>query len=182
MAVIRFTLNGKPETADVVPAMPLLWVLRDTLGLTGTKYGCGMALCGACTVHVNGQPMRSCSTPISSVAGKSVTTIEGLSGEDKASPAMHSVQRAWIEEDVPQCGYCQSGQIMTAAALLTKAPSPTDADIDEAMRGNICRCGTYQSIRRAVHLAAKYHAAANTKPATRAENGVAVGSIERGAE
>jgi aerobic-type carbon monoxide dehydrogenase small subunit (CoxS/CutS family) len=153
MAMIQFTLNGKPQTADVVPAMPLLWVLRDTLGLTGTKYGCGMALCGACTVHVNGQPMRSCSTPISSVAGKRVITIEGLSPDGS-----HPVQRAWSEEDVPQCGYCQSGQIMTAAALLSKTATPTDADIDEAMRNNICRCGTYQSIRRAVHLAARYQA------------------------
>jgi len=150
MPAIQFTLNGKPQTVDTVPAMPLLWVLRDNLGLTGTKFGCGMALCGACTVHVNGQPMRSCSTPASSVAGKTVTTIEGLSPD-----LSHPVQRAWIEEDVPQCGYCQSGQIMTAAALLAKKANPTDADIDEAMRNNICRCGTYQSIRRAVHLAAQ---------------------------
>ena len=142
MAAIKFSLNGKAQTVDVVPQMPLLWVLRDTLGLTGTKFGCGMALCGACTVHLNGQPIRSCVTPISSVAGKNVTTIEGLSAD-----ASHPVQRAWIEEDVPQCGYCQSGQIMTAAALLNKAANPTDADIDEALRGNICRCGTYQSIR-----------------------------------
>ena len=151
MAAIRFTLNGKPESADVVPAMPLLWVLRDTLGLTGTKYGCGMAVCGACTVHVNGQPMRACSTPIGSVEGKSVTTIEGLSPDSS-----HPVQRAWIDADVPQCGYCQSGQIMTAVALLSKTKAPTDADIDEAMRNNICRCGTYQSIREAIHLAAQY--------------------------
>ena len=154
MPVIRFTLNGKPESADVVPAMPLLWVLRDTLGLTGTKYGCGMALCGACTVHLDGQPVRSCSMPMSAVAGRRVTTIEGLSPDSS-----HPVQRAWIDEDVPQCGYCQSGQIMTAAALLAKTASPTDADIDEAMRNNICRCGTYQSIRQAVHRAAQYHAA-----------------------
>jgi aerobic-type carbon monoxide dehydrogenase small subunit (CoxS/CutS family) len=159
MPAFQFTLNGKPQAADVVAAMPLLWVLRDTLGLTGTKYGCGMALCGACTVHVNGQPMRACSTPVSSVAGKHVTTIEGLSTDGS-----HPVQRAWTEEDVPQCGYCQSGQIMTAAALLAKTAKPTDADIDEAMRNNICRCGTYQSIRRAVHLAAQYQAAA-AKPA-----------------
>ncbi len=159
MAAIQFTLNGKPESADVVPAMPLLWVLRDTLGLTGTKFGCGMALCGACTVHVNGQPMRACSTPISSVAGKRVTTIEGLSPDGS-----HPVQRAWADEDVPQCGYCQSGQIMTAAALIAKTASPTDADIDEALRNNICRCGTYQSIRRAVHMAAQYQAA-GAKPA-----------------
>lgn len=164
MAAIKFTLNGKAQTVDVVPQMPLLWVLRDTLGLTGTKFGCGMALCGACTVHINGQPIRSCVTPISSVAGKTVTTIEGLSANNS-----HPVQRAWIEEDVPQCGYCQSGQIMTAAALIAKAPNPTDADIDEAMRGNICRCGTYQSIRRAVHLAARYRAAGNGKTAGGAE-------------
>src|SRR5580704_12532416 len=159
MAAIKFSLNGKPQTVDVVPQMPLLWVLRDTIGLTGTKFGCGMALCGACTVHLNGQPIRSCVTPISSVAGKNIITIEGLSADGS-----HPVQRAWIEEDVPQCGYCQSGQIMTAAALLNKAGNPTDADIDEALRGNICRCGTYQSIRRAVHLAAKYQAAAAGHP------------------
>jgi isoquinoline 1-oxidoreductase subunit alpha len=155
MAAVRFTLNDKPQTVDVVPQMPLLWVLRDTLGLTGTKFGCGMQLCGACTVHINGQPARSCGTPISSVAGKNVRTIEGLS----ADGASHPVQQAWIEADVPQCGYCQSGQIMTAAALIDKPNSrPTDADIDEAMRGNLCRCGTYQSIRRAIHLAAQYKA------------------------
>jgi aerobic-type carbon monoxide dehydrogenase small subunit (CoxS/CutS family) len=155
MAVIKFNVNGKAEMVDVVPQMPLLWVLRDTLGLTGTKFGCGMALCGACTVHINGQPMRACSTPVGSVAGRNVTTIEGLSPDSS-----HPVQRAWIEEDVPQCGYCQSGQIMTAAALLSKKASPSDADIDEAMHGNICRCGTYQGIRRAVHRAAQYQAAA----------------------
>jgi len=164
MAAIKFTLNGKSQTVDVVPQMPLLWVLRDTLGLTGTKFGCGMALCGACTVHINGQPIRACVTPVSSVAGKTVTTIEGLSANNS-----HPVQRAWIDEDVPQCGYCQSGQIMTAAALLAKAPNPTDADIDEAMRGNICRCGTYRSIRRAIHLAAQYRTAANGKSAGGAE-------------
>jgi isoquinoline 1-oxidoreductase alpha subunit len=149
MAAVKFTLNGKPQTVDTVPAMPLLWVLRDTLGMTGTKFGCGMALCGACTVHVNGQPVRSCVTPISLVAGKSITTIEGLSPDNS-----HPVQLAWIEADVPQCGYCQSGQIMTAAALLAKTSQPTDADIDEAMRGNICRCGTYDGIRQAIHRAA----------------------------
>jgi aerobic-type carbon monoxide dehydrogenase small subunit (CoxS/CutS family) len=149
MSAVKFTLNGKPQTVDVAPAMPLLWVLRDTLGMTGTKFGCGMSLCGACTVHINGQPVRACVTPISSVASKTVTTIEGLS-PDRSNP----LQVAWIQEDVPQCGYCQSGQIMTAAALLAKTANPTDADIDEAMRNNICRCGTYQSIRRAVHLAA----------------------------
>jgi len=153
VATVKFILNGKSQTVDVVPEMPLLWVLRDTLGLTGTKFGCGVALCGACTVHLNGQPIRSCSTPISMVAGKKVTTIEGLSPDRS-----HPVQRAWIDEDVPQCGYCQSGQIMTAAALLEKTAHPTDADIDEVMRNNMCRCGTYQAIRKAVHLAAQYHA------------------------
>ena len=144
-----FTLNGKPQRVDVPAAMPLLWVLRDTIGLTGTKFGCGIAECGACTVHLDGQPVRSCVTPISSVAGKTVTTIEGLSGDRS-----HPVQRAWIAEDVPQCGYCQSGQIMSAAALLAKTPSPTDPQIDAAMSGHICRCGTYHSIRRAIHRAA----------------------------
>jgi isoquinoline 1-oxidoreductase alpha subunit len=129
--------------------MPLLWILRDTLGMTGTKFGCGMGLCGACTVVIDGQPQRSCMTPVSVVAGKNITTIEGLSPDRS-----HPVQKAWIEEDVPQCGYCQSGQIMTAAALLAKTPNPTDADIDSAMRNNICRCGAYNSIRRAIHRAA----------------------------
>jgi isoquinoline 1-oxidoreductase alpha subunit len=150
VAAIKFTLNGKPQTVDVLPRMPLLWVLRDTIGLTGTKFGCGMALCGACTVHVDGQPMRSCVTPVSLVAGKKITTIEGLSINRS-----HPVQRAWIEEEVSQCGYCQAGQMMAAAALLEKTPNPTDADIDEVMRNNICRCGTYQAIRRAVHRAAQ---------------------------
>jgi aerobic-type carbon monoxide dehydrogenase small subunit (CoxS/CutS family) len=150
MSAINFTLNGKPQTVDVVSQMPLLWVLRDNLGMTGTKFGCGMALCGACTVHLNGEAIRSCITPISSVAGKKVTTIEGLSGDGN-----HPVQRAWTEADVPQCGYCQSGQIMAAAALLAKNKRPTDADIDEVMRGNICRCGTYQDIRHAIHRAAE---------------------------
>ena len=150
MANITFTLNGAPQTVDVVPEMPLLWVLRDVVGLTGTKFGCGMALCGACTVHVDGQPIRSCSTPMKSVAGKKVVTVEGLSPN-----GTHPVQRAWMEVDVPQCGYCQSGQVMTAAALLARKPKPTDADIDEAMRGNLCRCGTYQSVRTAVHRAAE---------------------------
>lgn len=146
---INFTLNGKPQIVDVSPDMPLLWVLRDTLNMTGTKFGCGMALCGACTVHINGEATRSCITPISNVSGKKVTTIEGLSAD-----ATHPVQQAWIAEDVPQCGYCQSGQIMSAVALLTKKPNPTDADIDDAMSGNICRCGTYQRIRKAIHRAA----------------------------
>jgi isoquinoline 1-oxidoreductase alpha subunit len=144
-----FILNGKSQTVDVSADMPLLWVLRDTLNMTGTKFGCGMALCGACTVHLNGEMTRSCITPISSVAGKKVTTIEGLSADGS-----HPVQQAWIAEDVPQCGYCQSGQIMSAVALLAKKPHPTDADIDDFMSGNICRCGTYQRIRKAIHRAA----------------------------
>jgi isoquinoline 1-oxidoreductase subunit alpha len=146
---ITFTLTGKAQTVDVSPEMPLLWVLRDTLNMTGTKFGCGMALCGACTVHIEGEPARSCSTPISRVAGKKVTTIEGLSAD-----GTHPVQIAWMAEDVPQCGYCQSGQIMSAVALLVKKSNPTDADIDDAMSGNICRCGTYQRIRKAIHRAA----------------------------
>jgi aerobic-type carbon monoxide dehydrogenase small subunit (CoxS/CutS family) len=147
---IQFALNGKQTSVEVPPQMPLLWVLRDTLGMTGTKFGCGMSLCGACTVHVGGQPTRACVTPVANVEGKQVTTIEGLSEE-----RTHPVQRAWVDLDVPQCGYCQSGQIMTAAALLAKKPVPTDADIDEAMRGNLCRCGTYQGIRAAVHRASE---------------------------
>jgi aerobic-type carbon monoxide dehydrogenase small subunit (CoxS/CutS family) len=146
MASIRFNLNGKPQSADVIPEMPLLWYLRDSLGMTGTKFGCGMALCGACTVHINGSAARACITPISAIAGKTVTTIEGLS---------HPVQEAWIEEDVPQCGYCQSGQLMAAASLLSRTSNPTDADIDEALKGNICRCGTYNQIRKAIHRAAE---------------------------
>jgi len=150
---IAFTLNGKSQTVDVSPEMPLLWVLRDTLNMTGTKFGCGMALCGACTVHINGEAARSCITPVSSVAGKQITTIEGLSADGS-----HPVQQAWMAEDVPQCGYCQSGQIMSAVALLSKKASPTDADIDDAMSGNICRCGTYQRIRKAIHRAAAMQA------------------------
>ena len=150
MAAINFSVNGQRQNVDVPPQMPLLWVLRDSLGLTGTKFGCGMGLCGACTVHIDGQATRSCSTQVSNIAGKSVTTIEGLSPN-----GTHVVQQAWLEVDVPQCGYCQSGQIMTAAALLSRNPRPTDADIDSAMRGNICRCGTYQSIRAAIHRAAQ---------------------------
>jgi isoquinoline 1-oxidoreductase alpha subunit len=151
---IQFLLNGKSQTVDVNPNMPLLWVLRDTLGMTGTKFGCGMALCGACTVHIDGEATRSCITPISSVTGKKITTIEGLSPDRS-----HPVQKAWIEIDVPQCGYCQSGQIMSAAALLATNAQPSDAEIDGAMKGNICRCGTYQRIRQAVHLAAKLQGA-----------------------
>jgi len=144
-----FVLNGRPRTVTVAADTPLLWVLRDTLGMTGTKFGCGIAQCGACTVHVDGAATRTCVLPVSAVAGKHVTTIEGLSPNRS-----HAVQRAWMEEDVPQCGYCQSGQIMAAAALLAKSPHPTDVDIDMAMT-NICRCGTYQRIRAAIHRAAK---------------------------
>src|SRR5271168_5416353 len=155
---VTFTLNGKSQTVDVSPQMPLLWVLRDTLGMTGTKFGCGMALCGACTVHVNGEATRSCVTPISAVSGKKITTIEGLSPDRS-----HPVQQAWIEVDVPQCGYCQSGQIMTAAVLLAENSAPSDQDIDEAMSGNICRCGTYPRIRRAIHRAAEIQAQRGAK-------------------
>ena len=146
---ITFILNGNSQVVDVSPEMPLLWVLRDILNMTGTKFGCGMALCGACTVHINGEASRSCITPISTVAGKNITTIEGLSLD-----GTHPVQQAWVAEDVPQCGYCQSGQIMSAVALLAKKTNPTDAHIDDAMSGNICRCGTYQRIRKAIHRAA----------------------------
>ena len=148
--MISFTLNGKPVNVDDDPATPLLWVLRDSLGLMGTKFGCGMALCGACTVHLDGKAIRSCVAPLARVAGKRVTTIEGLSAN-----LSHPLQRAWIEVDVPQCGYCQSGQIMSAAVLLAQNAKPTDKDIDEAMSGNICRCGTYTRIRKAIHRAAE---------------------------
>ncbi len=146
---MKLTVNGAEHEIDAPPDMPLLWALRDLLGLTGTKYGCGMAQCGACTVHVDGAPRRSCATPVSAAAGKKITTIEGLS-----SDGSHPVQRAWAEMDVVQCGYCQPGQIMSAAALLAAKAEPTDADIDAALSGNICRCGTYQRIRAAVHRAA----------------------------
>ena len=144
-------VNGKPVTVQAADDTPLLWVLRDELGLTGTKYGCGIAQCGACTVHANGQAIRACQTPIAGLDGVKITTIEGLGGS-------HPLQAAWVRHDVPQCGYCQSGQIMSAAALLAKKPNPTDADIDDALRGNLCRCGTYQGIREAIHLAAKSQA------------------------
>ena len=147
--MITLVVNGKPQRVNSAPDLPLLWVIREDLGLTGTKYGCGMALCGACTVHLDGTPIRSCVTPISAAAGKKVTTIEGLSPQ-----GTDPVQRAWVELDVPQCGFCQSGQIMSAAALLAQKAAPTDADIDSAMAGNICRCGTYQRIRAAIHRAA----------------------------
>lgn len=149
MATITFTLNGQRETVEAEPSTPLLWIIRETVGLTGTKFGCGMALCGACTVHMDGEAMRSCQLLLSQAEGREITTIEGLS-QDRS----HPLQRAWIAEEVPQCGYCQSGQIMNAAALLERNPSPSDEDIDEAMSGNICRCGTYARIRRAIHRAA----------------------------
>ena len=147
--MINLDLNGRQVAVDVDTDMPLQWVLRDVLALTGTKYGCGMALCGACTVHLEGAPVRSCVTPVSAASGKRITTIEGLSPDSS-----HPVQRAWIELDVAQCGYCQSGQIMSAAALLAQNAQPSDAEIDAAMGGNICRCGTYQRIRAAIHRAA----------------------------
>jgi isoquinoline 1-oxidoreductase alpha subunit len=146
---VTLVVNGRSRSVDVPGDTPLLWVLRDALGLTGTKFGCGMALCGACTVHLNGKPIRSCTVPVAALEGKRITTIEGLSPDGG-----HPVQRAWVVEHVPQCGYCQSGQIMSAAALLADKPNPTDAEIDAAMGGNICRCGTYQRIRAAIHRAA----------------------------
>ena len=149
--MMKLTVNGQPYTVDVEPTMPLLWVIRDVLHLTGTKYGCGMAQCGACTVHLNGDAVRSCVTPVKRAENQTVTTIEGLSPN-----FTHPLQQAWIAEDVPQCGYCQSGQIMAAAVLLKENPNPTDEDIDDAMSGNICRCGTYQRVRKAIHTAAEY--------------------------
>ena len=147
---INLSINGQGRSVDVDPNTPLLWVVRDELGLTGTKYGCGIAQCGACTVHVDGEPLRSCSAPVSAVVGRQVTTIEGVS-----SRAAKAVQKAWVELDVVQCGYCQSGQIMSATALLEKIPKPSDTDIDHAMAGNICRCATYHRIRAAIHAASK---------------------------
>jgi len=147
--MISLTVNGKRYDVDVAPEMPLLWVIRDTIGLTGTKFGCGLSQCGACTVHLEGNPIRSCTTPVSLAAGKKVTTIEGLSPNSS-----HALQVAWVAEQVQQCGYCQSGQLMSASALLAKTPKPTDAEIDAAMTGNICRCGTYQRIHRAIKRAA----------------------------
>lgn len=148
MANLTLTINGRKHTVDVDPQMPLLWAIRDFIGLTGTKFGCGMAQCGACTIHLDGNATRSCVLPVSAVEGKQITTIEGISPDRS-----HPVQKAWIKEQVPQCGYCQSGQIMSAVALLKKNPRPSDADIDMAMQGNICRCGTYQRIRKAIHTA-----------------------------
>ena len=156
MRVVTLIINGTTRSIDAEDDTPLLWVLRDHLALTGTKYGCGMALCGACTVHVDGEAVRSCVLRVGALNGRHVTTIEGLS-QDRS----HAVQRAWIELDVPQCGYCQSGQIMAAAGLLAKNSKPTDADIDEVMKGNLCRCGTYQSIRKAIHRASEILTASN---------------------
>jgi len=150
--MISLSINGTEHRLDVNPRTPLLWVLRDHVGLTGTKFGCGMALCGACTVHVDGEAVRSCSAPVASLEGKKIVTIEGLAN---AGSGLHPVQQAWIEKDVVQCGYCHSGQIMSAAALLAKRPNPTDADVDAAMSGNICRCGTYERIRAGIHRAAE---------------------------
>ena len=150
MAHFVLEVNGRERTVDAEPEMPLLWALRDLLNMTGTKYGCGIGMCGACTVHLDGQAVRSCQTPVNSVGSRKVTTIEGLS-----SDGSHPVQRAWIAEQVPQCGYCQSGQIMQAAALMAKTPHPTREQIDQAMTGNICRCATYQRIRRAIERAAQ---------------------------
>src|SRR5260221_517177 len=149
MASFTLKINNKSHTVEADPAMPLLWAIRDLVGLTGTKYGCGIAQCGACTVHMNGNPIRSCSVPLSAASTQKITTIEGLSTDNS-----HPVQQAWIAEQVPQCGYCQSGQIMSAAALLKRNPTPNDSDIDIAMQGNICRCGTYPRIRKAIHHAA----------------------------
>jgi isoquinoline 1-oxidoreductase subunit alpha len=147
----QLTINGKPVTVTAEADTPLLWALRDEVGLTGTKFGCGMALCGACTVHLNGQPVRACSTPVSAAVGKNINTIESISSTELG----RKVQAAWLAIDVPQCGYCQSGQIMSAVALLRDKPKPTDADIDNAMSGNLCRCGTYPRIRAAIHAVAK---------------------------
>lgn len=158
--MIKLKVNGKNQQFNGDPDMPLLWVLRDELNLKGTKFGCGMGLCGACTVHLSGSPVRACSTPVSAAANKSVTTIEGLSAE-----GTHPVQVAWQELDVPQCGYCQAGQMMSACALLAKKASPTDTDIDTAMSGNLCRCGTYLRIRAAIHKAAELTASNTTQPA-----------------
>ncbi|MDP9065196.1 MAG: (2Fe-2S)-binding protein [Pseudomonadota bacterium] len=155
----RMTINGRPVEIDAAPDTPLLWVLRDHLAMTGTKFGCGMALCGACTVHLDGDAVRSCVLPLRAVEGRSITTIEGLSANRS-----HPIQRAWLEIDVPQCGYCQSGQIMSAAALLQGNPEPSDADIDAAMAGNLCRCGTYPRIRKAIHRAAELQRTAAGRP------------------
>ena len=164
--MLTLTINGKSRNVDAEPDTPLLWVLRDSVGLTGTKFGCGMQLCGACTVHLDGKPVRSCGTPVSAAVGKKVTTIEAIG----ATPVGKKVQAAWTALDVPQCGYCQSGQIMSAVALLTEKPKPTEQDITAAMDGNICRCGTYPRIRAAIHKAAEL-AAAGSPAATESTSG-----------
>jgi len=156
--MLQLTVNNKKYEADVSPDMPLLWVIRDVIGLTGTKFGCGIAQCGACTIHLESEAVRACVTPVSRAVGKKITTIEGLSTDNS-----HPLQVAWLLEDAPQCGYCQSGQIMSAAVLLKEKPNPTDQDIDDAMSGNICRCGTYPRIRKAIHTAAKLQKTGGTK-------------------
>lgn len=156
---MNLLVNGTTHQIDAPPDMPLLWAIRDLVGLTGTKFGCGIAMCGACTVHLNGSPVRSCSVPVSAAEGKAVTTVEGLAG----GGVDHAVQQAWLQLNVPQCGYCQAGQLMSAAALLEKHPNPTDADIDTAMAGNLCRCGTYGRIRQAIKLAAEIKASGATR-------------------
>ena len=162
----KLTVNNRTMDTDAAPDTPVLWVLRDHLGLTGTKFGCGMALCGACTVHLDGAAVRSCVLPVGAVAGRAITTIEGLSADRS-----HAVQKAWLEIDVPQCGYCQSGQIMSAAALLRRNPNPSDAEIDAAMSGNLCRCGTYPRIRKAIHRAAALHGAGGAQGAGAVQGG-----------
>jgi aerobic-type carbon monoxide dehydrogenase small subunit (CoxS/CutS family) len=164
---IKLTVNGRSTSVDAPPDTPLLWVIRDVLNLHGTKYGCGIGECGACTVHLGGQPVRACLTPLSAAGNAQITTIEGLS-----SDASHPLQQAWLDMDVPQCGYCQAGQIMSAAALLAKHPKPTDEQIDEGMNGNLCRCGTYLRIRQAIHKAASIHANGANGSAQRAEAAV----------
>ena len=159
---ISLTINGESRELDVDPTTPLLWIVREQLGLPGTKFGCGIAQCGACTIHLNGSPVRSCVTPVQAAANQRITTIEGISGNDGR---LHPVQQAWIDEQVPQCGYCQSGQIMSAVALLERTPEPTDADIDRAMSGNVCRCGTYMRMRKGIHRAAAALAGAETEEA-----------------
>ena len=166
--LLTFTINGTSSSVDVTPDMPLLWLLRDILNLRGTKFGCGIGQCGACTVHLNGSPVRSCQTLASAAAGADITTIEGLSRDGS-----HALQQAWQELDVPQCGYCQAGQLMSAAALLARTPRPTDEDIDRAMNGNLCRCCTYLRIRKAIHRAAGTASASNTTPGLAARTGVA---------
>lgn len=168
MTTLKLNVNDRTMSVDVPNGMPLLWALRDVIGLTGTKYGCGIGQCGACTVHVNGAPVRSCLISASAVEGQKITTIEGLASENE----LHVLQQVWIDEDVAQCGYCQAGQIMSAAALLKQTPSPTDDDIDAAMAGNYCRCGTYIRIRKAIHTAAEFYDASNAPKTAEVESNV----------